>query len=85
MVFEQFKQDVSVRKTLIESRFANGHGGHRFWLFVLNILGTWFAVAVFFVWMFDIVGALVVLMLFVVFAMKFDINNAWRFVSGGKR
>jgi len=86
MVLSNVKNELFLRRKLLEARFARGRGGRGFWIFLFNILGSW----ALFLWLclhltvslhapvYIIVG----IVLFVSFGTLFDITNAWLWVCG---
>jgi len=79
------KGNFSAHKTSIEARFAGGDAGHRFWLFLFNILASLFL----FVWMAWLSGEVVIVVLAVVFSTGFvaffEVDDTWRNLTDWRR
>ena len=79
------KDNFSVQKTSFELRFAGGQPGHRFWLFLFNILASLFL----FVWMAWLSGEVVIVVLAVVFSTGFvaffEVDDTWRNLTDWRR
>ena len=89
MVLSNVKNELFLRRKLLEARFAKGRGGRGFWLFLFNILASWGVVLWFCLSLtvsfrnpvFVVFG----IVAFVTFGTIFDITNAWLRVCGVKK
>ena len=79
------KDDFSIRKTGFEARFSGGQPGHRFWLFLFNIIASLFL----FVWLAWQTGEVVIVVLSVVissgFVAFFEVDDNWMRLTDWRR
>ncbi len=84
-VVDYAKDDFSIRKTGFEARFAGGQGGHRFWLYLFNIVASLFL----FVWLAWQTGEIVIVILSIVissgFVAFFEVDDSWKTLTEWRR
>ncbi len=79
------KDDFSIRKTGLEARFSGGQGGHRFWLYLFNVVAS-LALFVLIAWL---SGNIVVFVICLIAALGavifFEVDEFWKRLTAWRR
>lgn len=81
MGLEEVRSSFSANKTIVEAKFAGAEAGHRFWLFVFNVLAS---CGIFLYWAFE-TGELLLMVcsgiIVFVFLLTFQVDEEWKKIS----